>query len=70
MAVLKPEIAGSLSSEDQARVTANIQASLLRTVAALDGLAALDSNKVNAVKGSAGGRGPGRGRRRGRRLAG
>src|ERR1700710_151987 len=49
VAVLKPEISGSLSAEDQARVTSNIQASLLRTVAALDGLAALD--KVNATKG-------------------
>ena len=49
MAVLKPEIAGSLSADDQARVTANIQAALLRTVAALEGLAALDFNKVNAV---------------------
>jgi tetratricopeptide (TPR) repeat protein len=51
VAVLKPEVAGSLSLEDQARVTANLQAALLRTVAALDGLAALDFNKVNAVKG-------------------
>ncbi|HEX3128176.1 MAG TPA: protein kinase [Thermoanaerobaculia bacterium] len=51
VAVLKPEVAGSLSPDDQARVTANIQAALLRTVAALDGLAALDFNKVNAVKG-------------------
>ncbi|HEX6864842.1 MAG TPA: tetratricopeptide repeat protein, partial [Thermoanaerobaculia bacterium] len=51
VAVLKPEVAGSLSREDQARVTANIQAALLRTVAALEGLAALDSSKVNAVKG-------------------
>ena len=51
VAVLKPEITGSLSPEDQARVAANIQAALLRTIAALDGLAALDSNKVNAVKG-------------------
>jgi tetratricopeptide (TPR) repeat protein len=51
VAVLRPEIAGSLSAEDQARVTANLQATLLRTVASLDGLAALDFNKVNAVKG-------------------
>jgi tetratricopeptide (TPR) repeat protein/predicted Ser/Thr protein kinase len=51
VAVLKPEIAGSLSPEDQTRVAANIQAALLRTVAALEGLAALDSSKVNAVKG-------------------
>ena len=51
VAVLEPEISGSLSSEDQARVAANIQAALLRTVAALDGLAALDSSKVNAVNG-------------------
>jgi tetratricopeptide (TPR) repeat protein/predicted Ser/Thr protein kinase len=52
VAVLKPEIAGSLSPEDQARVLANLQAALLRTVAALDGLAALDVLKVNAVPGS------------------
>jgi serine/threonine-protein kinase len=52
VAVLKPEITGSLSADDQARVAANLQAALLRTVAALDGLAALDFNKVNAVKGS------------------
>ncbi len=51
VAVLKPEITGSLSADDQARVAANVQAALLRTVAALDGLAALDFNKVNAVKG-------------------
>ena len=51
VAVLKPEIAGSLPAEDQARVTANLQAALLRTVASLEGLAALDVNKVNAVKG-------------------
>jgi tetratricopeptide (TPR) repeat protein len=52
VAVLKPEIAGSLSAEDQARVTANIQASLLRTVAALDGLAGLSPSQVSRVKGS------------------
>ena len=51
VAVLKPEIAGSLDAEDQARVAANLQAALLRTVASVDGLAALDFNKVNAVKG-------------------
>jgi tetratricopeptide (TPR) repeat protein len=51
VAVLQPEIAGSLPPEDQARVRANIQAALLRTVAALDGLAALESKAVNAVKG-------------------
>ncbi|HEV7505634.1 MAG TPA: protein kinase [Thermoanaerobaculia bacterium] len=53
VAVLKPEMAGSLSPEDQARVAANIQAALLRTVAALDGLAALGTSPVNTVKGSA-----------------
>jgi serine/threonine-protein kinase len=52
VAVMKPEIAGSLSPEDQARVTVNIQAALLRTVAALDGLAALGPSQVNPVKGS------------------
>ncbi len=52
VAVLQPEVVGSLSPEDQARVAANLQAALLRTVAALEGLAALDSNKVNVVQGS------------------
>jgi tetratricopeptide (TPR) repeat protein/tRNA A-37 threonylcarbamoyl transferase component Bud32 len=52
VAVLKPEIAGSLSPEEQARVTANIQAALLRTVAALEGLAALSPAQVSPVKGS------------------
>ncbi len=52
VAVLKPEITGSLSPEDQKRVIANIQAALLRTVAALDGLAALGTSQINAVKGS------------------
>jgi serine/threonine-protein kinase len=52
VAVLKPEITGSLPAEDQARVTANIQTSLLRTVADLDGLVALDSAQVNIPHGS------------------
>ncbi|HEX4964435.1 MAG TPA: protein kinase [Thermoanaerobaculia bacterium] len=52
VAVLKPEITGSLSPEDQARISANIQAALLRTVAALDGLAALSPSQVSRVKGS------------------
>jgi eukaryotic-like serine/threonine-protein kinase len=52
VAVLKPEIAGSLSADDQARVAANIQAALLRTVAALDGLAALSPSQVSQAKGS------------------
>jgi tetratricopeptide (TPR) repeat protein len=52
VAVLRPAVAGSLAAEDQARVGANLQAALLRTVASLDGLAALDSAKVNPVQGS------------------
>lgn len=52
VAVLKPEIAGSLSAEDQARVAANIQAALLRTIAALEGLAAISPSQVNPVKGT------------------
>src|SRR4051794_30953415 len=35
VAVLQPEIAGSLDAEDRARVAANLQATLLRTVASL-----------------------------------
>jgi serine/threonine-protein kinase len=52
VAVLKPEVEGSLAADASAQVKANIQSSLLRTVAALDGLAALDSAQVNAVRGS------------------
>ncbi|HEY0554010.1 MAG TPA: serine/threonine-protein kinase, partial [Thermoanaerobaculia bacterium] len=52
VAVLRPGLSGSLGADDQARVAANLQAALLRTVASLDGLAALDSAKVNPVKGS------------------
>ena len=52
VAVLKPEITGSLTSEDSAQVTANLQAALLRTVASLEGLAALDSHRSLAVKGT------------------
>ena len=52
VAVLPPEVTGSLAPDDQARVAANLQASLLRTVAALDGLAAIGPSQVNRVKGS------------------
>jgi tetratricopeptide (TPR) repeat protein len=52
VAVLKPVVTGSLQPGDQARVAANVQAALLRTVAALEGLAALDPAQVNAIKGS------------------
>jgi serine/threonine-protein kinase len=52
VAVLKPEIAGSLLPEDAMQVRLNLQAALLRTVAALNGLAALDTAQVNAVKGT------------------
>jgi serine/threonine-protein kinase len=51
VAVLRPVVAGNLGVEEQARVGANLQAALLRTVASLDGLAALDSAKVNPVQG-------------------
>jgi tetratricopeptide (TPR) repeat protein len=51
VAVLKPEITGSLPAEDGAQVQVNLQAALLRAVAALKGLAALDTNQVNAVHG-------------------
>jgi tetratricopeptide (TPR) repeat protein/tRNA A-37 threonylcarbamoyl transferase component Bud32 len=51
VAVLKPEISGSLEPADRARVASNLQTALLRTVAALNGLAALDSAQVNAIAG-------------------
>jgi eukaryotic-like serine/threonine-protein kinase len=51
VAVLKPELGGSLAEGESARVKANLQAALLRTIAALDGLAAVDSAQVNAVQG-------------------
>jgi len=52
VAVLQPEVTGPLLPEDAAQVRMNLQAALLRTVAALDGLAALDSAQVDKVKGS------------------
>ncbi|HSF43904.1 MAG TPA: protein kinase [Thermoanaerobaculia bacterium] len=52
VAVLDPEISGSLRADDAAQVRLNLQAALLRTVAALDGLAALDTAQVNAVRGT------------------
>jgi serine/threonine-protein kinase len=51
VAVLKPEVTGSLLPDDVAQVEVNLQAALLRAVAALNGLAALDTNQVNAVHG-------------------
>jgi tetratricopeptide (TPR) repeat protein len=51
VAVLKPEVTGSLLPDDAAQVRMNLQAALLRTVAALDGLAALDAAQVDKVKG-------------------
>jgi eukaryotic-like serine/threonine-protein kinase len=52
VAVLKPEVAGSMPADDKAQLTANLQAALLRTIASLEGLAALDSAQVTPVKGS------------------
>jgi serine/threonine-protein kinase len=51
VAVLKPEVTGLLAAEDKAQVSSNVQAALLRTVAALEGLAALDSTQVAQVRG-------------------
>ncbi len=52
VAVLKPVVTGSLQPDDQSRVEANLQASLVRTVAVLDGLAALDPDQVNKESGN------------------
>lgn len=52
VAVLKPEVAGSVPADDKAQLIANLQAALLRTIASLEGLAALDSAQVTPVKGS------------------
>jgi serine/threonine-protein kinase len=51
VAVLKPEVTGSLLPDDVVQVEVNLQAALLRAVAALNGLAALDTTQVNAVHG-------------------
>jgi len=51
VAVLKPEVTGSLLPDDVAQVEVNLQDALLRAVAALNGLAALDTSQVNAVNG-------------------
>ena len=52
VAVLKPEVSGSLLPDDKAQVTLNLQSAVLRTVASLEGLAALDPSQVNAVQGT------------------
>ncbi|HEY7215747.1 MAG TPA: protein kinase, partial [Thermoanaerobaculia bacterium] len=52
VAVLKPEVAGSMPADDKAQLIANLQAALLRTIASLEGLAALDSAQVSPLKGS------------------
>ncbi len=52
VAVLKPEVAGSMPADDKAQLIANLQTALLRTIASLEGLAALDSAQVTPVKGS------------------
>ncbi|MFL6202011.1 MAG: protein kinase domain-containing protein, partial [Thermoanaerobaculia bacterium] len=51
VAVLTPEISGSLVPDDNAQVRLNLQTALLRAVGALDGLAALDTSQVNAISG-------------------
>ncbi len=52
VAVLKPEVSGSLLADDAAQVRSNLQVALVRAVAALEGLAALDTGQVNAVQGT------------------
>ncbi|MFY9821473.1 MAG: protein kinase [Thermoanaerobaculia bacterium] len=52
VAVLKPVVTGSLQPDDQALVMTNLQSSLVRTVAVLDGLAALDPDQVNKEPGN------------------
>lgn len=52
VAVLKPEISGSLLADDSAQVRSNLQIALLRAIASLEGLAALDSVQINAVRGT------------------
>jgi serine/threonine-protein kinase len=51
VAVLQPEITGSLPPDDQARVKVNLRAALVRTVSLLDGLVAQDTNQVDQVQG-------------------
>lgn len=52
VAVLQPEVTGAVTDEDRLQIQANLQAALLRTLASLDGLAALDSSQVLAVRGT------------------
>jgi serine/threonine-protein kinase len=52
VAVLEPEVAGSLLDDDRAQVKLNLSGALLRTVASLDGLAALDSVQLNGIRGA------------------
>jgi len=51
VAVLQPD-ANSLPLDDQAQVRVNLRATLVRTVALLDGLVALDPNQIDVVQGS------------------
>jgi len=50
VAVLQPD-ANSLPLDDQAQVRVNLRATLVRTVALLDGLVALDPEQIDAVQG-------------------
>jgi tetratricopeptide (TPR) repeat protein len=51
VAVLQPEVSGSLSLDDENRVEINLRAALVRTVSLLHGLVALDPNQVDGVHG-------------------
>jgi tetratricopeptide (TPR) repeat protein len=51
VAVLEPEVTGISHAGERAMTAANLQAAVLRTLATLDGIAALDSSQVNAVAG-------------------
>lgn len=51
VAVLEPQVTGPDSDSEHALVAANLQAAILRALAALDGVAAVESAQVKAVSG-------------------
>jgi tetratricopeptide (TPR) repeat protein len=52
VAVLRPTVSGPAEAGEWTMISGNLQGAVLRALAGLDGLAALDSSSVNAVKGS------------------
>ncbi len=52
VAVLEPKVSGPDPEPERALIAANLQAAILRALAALDGVAAIESAQVKAISGS------------------